>query len=114
MTTTISAGRFEDLADGEMRAVEGAPGPLAICRIGDRAYAFENCCTHEAFALTEGYLEAGQVECTLHGARFCVKTGAARTGPAVRPIRVFPVRITGGEMQVDWEPESPATPKRRT
>lgn len=114
MATKIAAGRFEDLPDGEMRAVEGAPGALAVCRIGDRAYAFENRCTHEAFALTEGYLEASQVECTLHGARFCVKTGAVRTGPAVRAIRVFSVRIVEGVIEVEWEPDSSAAPGRPT
>lgn len=114
MTTRVTAGRFEDLTDGEMRVVEGAPGALAICRVGDGAYAFEDRCTHEAFALTEGYLDGSQVECALHGARFCVKTGAVTSGPAVRAIRVFPVRIVQGVMEIDWKPDSPAVPRRRT
>lgn len=54
------------------------------------------------------------MECTLHGARFCVKTGAVRTGPAVRAIRVFSVRIVEGVIEVEWESDSPAAPGRHT
>ncbi|MGQ0619925.1 MAG: non-heme iron oxygenase ferredoxin subunit [Panacagrimonas sp.] len=108
MATKIKAGRFEELPDGEMRVVDGTRGALGICRVGECAYAFENRCTHEAFALTEGYLEGSEVECTLHGARFCVKTGAVKTGPAKGAIRVFPVRIAEGVMEVEWQPEAPA------
>lgn len=114
METKIKAGRFEELPDGEMRVVDGTRGALGICRVGECAYAFENRCTHEAFALTEGYLEGGEVECTLHGARFCVKTGAVKTGPAKRAICVFPVRIAGGVMEVEWQPDSPPRPGCRS
>lgn len=114
MATTIKAGRFEELPDGEMRVVDGTRGALAICRIGERAYAFENRCTHELFALTEGCLEGGEVECTLHGARFCVRTGAVRTGPAKGAIRVFPVRIAEGVMEVEWQPDPPSVHGRRS
>lgn len=105
MATKITAGRFEELPDGEMRVVAGTQGALGICRIDGRAYAFEIRCTHEAFALTEGYLEGSEVECTLHGARFCVKTGAVKTGPAKCAIRVFPARIAEGVMEVEWRPD---------
>lgn len=68
--TTIKAGRFGELPDGEMRAIDSTRGAPAICRIAQHAYAFENRCTDELFVLIEGYLEPGEMECTVHGARF--------------------------------------------
>lgn len=102
IATRIKAGRFDELPDGEMRVVRGTRGELGICRLGEHAYAFENRCPHEKFVLTEGDLDGAVVECTLHGARFCVKTGAVKSGPAKRAICVFPVQIVGGIMEVEW------------
>ena len=38
--------------------------------------------------------------CPRHGARFCVKTGAALSPPAYEPTATFPVRVEGGIVQV--------------
>lgn len=101
MPTTIRACAHDALKDGEMLAVEGAPSPLGVCRVAGQWYAFENDCTHESFALTEGALDGAQIECPLHGAKFCVRTGAARAVPATRGIGVYPVRIEQGDVLVD-------------
>jgi len=35
----------------------------------------------------------GEIECPRHGARFCVKTGQARSAPAYGQVSTFPIRI---------------------
>lgn len=40
------------------------------------------------------------VECPLHGAEFDIRTGAARTLPAVAPVPTFPVRVEGDAILV--------------
>jgi 3-phenylpropionate/trans-cinnamate dioxygenase ferredoxin subunit len=40
------------------------------------------------------------VICPRHGARFCLKTGAALTPPAYEPIRIFEVRERDGQIEV--------------
>ena len=98
---TLRACAVDALKDGELLAVEGAGLPLGICRVGDEWFAFENNCTHEDFALTEGAIDGAEIECALHGARYCLRTGAVRAIPASCPIRVFPVRIENDQVHVE-------------
>lgn len=84
-----------------MLAVVGAPTKLGVARADGRWFAFENNCTHEDFPLTEGLVDGQEVECALHGARFCLHTGAARAVPATCGIRVFPVCIEDGVVYVE-------------
>ncbi|MGQ0699274.1 MAG: non-heme iron oxygenase ferredoxin subunit [Panacagrimonas sp.] len=104
MSQAFRACGEHELADGEMRAVEDAPESVAICKVAGEWYAFANNCTHEDFPLTEGLLDGGEVECPLHGARFCVRTGAARAVPASCGIKVFPVRVEKGEVMIEIAP----------
>lgn len=84
-----------------MLAVEGAPVPLGVTRAGGVWFAFENNCTHEDFPLTEGMVDGEELECALHGARFCLRSGAVRAIPASCGIRVFPVCVEDGSVYVD-------------
>ena len=45
-------------------------------------------------------VEGDQVVCPRHGARFCIRTGAALTAPAYEPAACLPVRVEQGEVQV--------------
>jgi nitrite reductase/ring-hydroxylating ferredoxin subunit len=107
MNRLLRACAVTDLADGEMRAVENGMKPLAICRAGGEWFAFRNNCTHRNFPLTEGFLEGTEVECPLHGARFCVRTGALKALPAPRGIQVFPVRIEGEVVLIELGASDP-------
>lgn len=98
---TLRACSVDALKDGEMRPVAGANDPIGIGRIGGEWFAFENNCTHEDFPLTEGLIEAGEIECPLHGARYCLKTGAVRAVPASCSIRIYPVHIVGNDVLIE-------------
>lgn len=102
----IRACTVDELADGEMRAVDGAPQALGICRVGGEWFAFHDNCSHEDFPLTEGMLDGAEIECPMHGARFCVRTGAVRAIPASCGIRVYPVRVERGEVLIELADET--------
>ncbi len=56
--------------------------------------------------MSEGYLEDdGTVECPLHSARFCLKTGEALCLPATDPIQTFPVIVEDGQLFVEMAGE---------
>ena len=99
--TEIRACAVDDLDDGEILSVANAPLPLAVCRVDAQWHAFENNCSHEDFELSEGMVEGTEVECPLHGARFCLRTGAVRAAPASKGIRVFATREENGDIFVD-------------
>ncbi len=91
-TNRQKACAASDLSDGDMLRLETRP-PIAIYRVGDDFYATEATCTHMDSCLTEGYLDGDQVECSLHMARFCVRTGKALTLPATVALRTFKVEV---------------------
>ena len=43
-----------------------------------------------------GELHGYEIECPRHGARFDLRTGAARCPPAYEPTAVFPVKVEDG------------------
>lgn len=103
-------GTREALA-GPGRLVGRARGWSVLVVLVDGAvHAVENRCSHATAALDTGVLEGCQLVCPLHGARFDVRDGACVGPPATQPIRSFPARIAGDDVEVAL-PEKPALAK---
>lgn len=101
MWHTVAAS--QDLRDGEGRSFLVAGVEVGVYRCGSEYFAVENICTHAHAYLHEGSVDRVRctVECPLHGAEFDLRSGAALTPPAEEPLPTFPVRVVGGEVQVD-------------
>ncbi len=69
---------------------------LALHRLDDQFYVSDNVCTHQYALLSEGFLEDGCIECPLHQAQFCLKTGKALSAPATVDIKVYEVKEEDG------------------
>jgi|SRR5581483_5738143 NAD(P)H-dependent nitrite reductase small subunit len=89
-----------DLREGEAFAVEHGNVQLALCRIQDNVYAFEDVCPHAYALLSQGFVEGGEIECPLHGARFEIASGRCLAPPADQDLRTFAVRVDGGDVYV--------------
>ena len=76
-------------------------GPVAVCNVDGEFYAIADTCTHGEWALSDGWLEGHVVECSLHMAKFDVRTGGVLSPPATCPVASYPVRLAGDEVQVD-------------
>ena len=68
--------------------------------VGGTLYAFEDRCTHDDSPFDDAPIEDSEITCPRHGARFCLRTGAALSPPAYEPLRVFEVRQTAGRIEV--------------
>jgi nitrite reductase/ring-hydroxylating ferredoxin subunit len=97
----ITVTALEQLGDRELTAFEVSGTRIAVATVGDAFYAFGDTCTHRGCALAEGDLEATIVTCACHGSQFDVTTGEVLRGPALEPVRSYPVRVEGGVLQVD-------------
>lgn len=102
----IDVGATADLLAAPHLSSEVDGCAIRIVRVADTLYAFEDRCTHDGEPLTDAEIDpldpAGPVVvCPRHGARFCLRDGAALTPPAYEPVRVFPVREHGGRILVD-------------
>jgi 3-phenylpropionate/trans-cinnamate dioxygenase ferredoxin subunit len=89
-----------DLDDQECIAVSVGRTDIGIYRLDGQYYALSDICTHAYAAMTDGYVEDGQIECPLHGACFDIRTGKALTAPATEDLDSYPVRIEGDQIQV--------------
>ncbi len=84
-----------ELATGEARKVIVEDQPIAVVRIEDDVYAIGDICSHQEVSLSEGYVDSEecQIECWRHGAMFNLKTGAAETLPATRPVPTYELSV---------------------
>jgi 3-phenylpropionate/trans-cinnamate dioxygenase ferredoxin subunit len=84
-----------------MRAAQVGDLHLALARLDDGTLAaFDLWCTHEECPLADGELEGDHVVCYCHSGEFDVRTGAVVKGPPEDPVRVYPIRAVGDELQV--------------
>lgn len=91
-----------DLTDGEAIKIDSPLSPIAVIRSGGDLYAVTDRCSHGNASMSEGYIEDdGTVECPLHAARFCLKTGAALCQPATDPLSTYPVVVEEGAIYVE-------------
>ncbi|HEY4695140.1 MAG TPA: non-heme iron oxygenase ferredoxin subunit [Candidatus Nanoarchaeia archaeon] len=94
--------RLEELGEGEVKAVSVGGVQIALIRAGDKVFALDDVCTHEACIISENYaLHGAEVECTCHGSHFNIKTGANTVPPAAAPLTTYDVKIENGEVFIE-------------
>ncbi len=90
-----------DVPEGGTLAVDAAGEPVCLFNLAGRIHATHEYCTHEEASLADGYIEGECIECPLHQAQFHIPTGQVRAPPATDDLRVFAVKVEGGEIFVD-------------
>ena len=90
----------EELLPGEFRLAYDGDTAIAVFNIDGELYAIEDVCTHDGGELASGTLSGHEIECPRHGARFDVRTGAARCPPAYEPTAKFPLKLEAGSIFV--------------
>ncbi len=94
-----------EVAPGEVKQYIVEDRPVALCNVEGELHAFEDICTHQYTHLSEGQFSDSEITCPLHGARFDVKTGAAKTLPAVKPVPKHDVKVEDGHVYVALNPK---------
>jgi 3-phenylpropionate/trans-cinnamate dioxygenase ferredoxin subunit len=94
------------IAPGDHVQVEIDRALIAVFNVGGRFYAIDDLCTHDGGGLAGGAVEGEVVICPRHGARFCLRTGAALTPPAYEAVRTYETRIVAGRVEVNCPDES--------
>jgi nitrite reductase/ring-hydroxylating ferredoxin subunit len=94
-----------EVAPGEVKQYIVEDRPVALCNVEGELHAFEDVCTHQYTHLSEGQFSDSEITCPLHGAKFDVKTGAAKTLPAVKPVPKHDVKVEDGHVYVALNPK---------
>lgn len=74
---------------------------VAVARHGDAVFAIEDQCSHALFPLSDGEVADCQIECSLHGSTFDLRTGKPTVLPATEPVATFACEIRGDDVYVD-------------
>jgi anthranilate 1,2-dioxygenase ferredoxin component len=101
MTQWHEVGATDIVGENEVAAVVAGGTPLAIFLVDGVFHALHDLCTHGQARLSDGFVEDGCIECPLHQGTFHIPSGEPRSAPATEPVRSFPVRVSGGRIEVE-------------
>jgi 3-phenylpropionate/trans-cinnamate dioxygenase ferredoxin subunit len=102
MSDFVPVAKTSELPDPGKMLAEVGERLVVLIHAADHWYALDDVCTHDGGPLSEGPLDvaAGTIECPRHGAKFDIKTGAARTMPATKPTVSHEVKVDGDQVLV--------------
>ena len=107
MQVYFEAARVDDIQDRTAKTVKVQGKKIAIVRVDDRYHAVDALCTHMGVPLSKGSVEGAELVCPWHAARFCVKTGAKKSGPGWCDLETYPVRVAGDVIEVGMTVDAP-------
>lgn len=103
----VTLATVDELAVGEARRIDHGDRTFVLCRVSDDEVALvDGMCTHSRVHLSGGALLGCELECPKHNARFDVRTGEVRRGPARDGLATYAVTIRNGRVVTDFA-ESP-------
>jgi 3-phenylpropionate/trans-cinnamate dioxygenase ferredoxin component len=94
----LDVGAASEVPPGSHQVYEAGGRYVVVYNVGGELYAIEDLCTHDGNPLSDGPVEGHEVICLRHGARFCLRTGAALSPPAYEPVTTFPVMVRAGRL----------------
>lgn len=101
MAEWVRVASVEQVPPGTLKGVSAKMNPIVLANVEGDVYALEDQCSHEAYPLSDGELDGGDVVCLYHGARFDACSGKNKGLPAVRPVKSYPVQIRDGDVYVE-------------
>lgn len=101
MAEFVRAAALSELEPNQLKGMKLNNRYVAVVKIGEEVFAFEDNCTHAACSISPGEVEDYIAPCYCHGALFDVRTGGVVQGPAGRPLPVFAVKVEGDEVFVE-------------
>lgn len=100
MSSFVKVAKVAEIPEGRGFSVDIHGRRVALFRSGGSIYAIDDACTHEEASLSMGFFDGEKVTCPLHFAQFLVATGHPLEGPATEPVKTYPVRIEGGDVEL--------------
>jgi anthranilate 1,2-dioxygenase ferredoxin subunit len=100
MTQWQDAAAAVDVTEGDVLGclVDGVP--VALFRLDDTVFALHDVCSHGQARLSEGFVEAGCVECPLHQGLVDIRSGEPRSAPITDPVRSYLTRLVGDRVEI--------------
>ena len=87
-------------AEGAVAEFDVQGTGVCLAKVGGEFAAVDNLCPHRQGPLGQGWIEGGAVVCPWHSWTFDLKTGEAEF-PVNERVKVFPVKVEGGDLLVE-------------
>lgn len=105
MSEPINLGSPDDIDEGEAKIIPGEENgtgeDISVFHAEDgNFYALTDECTHETASLGDGWIEGTEVECPVHSAKFCLKSGEALCMPATIAAKTHQVAVENGSVML--------------
>lgn len=100
MSAWVAVAKASEISPGQWQSVDVDGARIVVFNLDGEYYAIEDVCTHDGGQLTGGSIEGAEIVCPRHGARFCIRTGAALTAPAYEAVATFPIKVENGNIFV--------------
>ena len=101
MPRWIEAVPVAGIEDEDVARFDHGDKTFAIVRVGERVYALDGLCTHEAAHLANGMVMDHIIECPMHNGRFDVRDGRAVRAPACIDLRTYPAKVEKGMVWIE-------------
>ncbi len=96
----VTVAQVGDIKNGQVKQYTANGQRIVLANVEGTYFATQDLCTHDGGPLGEGEVFDHEIECPRHGARFDLRTGEVVALPAMFPIKTFPVRVEGENIQV--------------
>jgi 3-phenylpropionate/trans-cinnamate dioxygenase ferredoxin subunit len=101
----VRVAAVEEIPENGNKAVFAFGCSILLCRVQGTLYAVANECSHLGRPLAGGRLRGNFIICPVHGARYCLRTGAPSGNLTQRALRTYATRVNDGWIELA---ESPA------
>lgn len=88
------------LIPGELRAVEAGDEAILIANVEGEFYAVADRCGESPLPLSFSDLDGATIVCSWHGCRYDVRSGTRSDASGGDRIRVYPVKVESGMVEV--------------
>src|SRR6266404_3918281 len=105
MPDYVRVASVNDMKPNQGLLVETGGKRMAVFKLGADYFAIDDACTHVGGSLSEGTIMGQSVACPWHGAQFNLLTGQC-TPPARGPVKRYPARANGADIEVALEFEA--------
>lgn len=94
---------IREIEEGKLKVIKTRHFSVAVTKVENEYYAFEDACTHDGEEISCGKLEGCVITCPRHFAQFDIRNGSVLALPATEPLTVFPTKVNGDDLEVDLE-----------
>lgn len=101
MAELVKVCQVSDLPDPGKAVFEVNGRMIAVFHVSGTFWAIDDMCTHDGGPLADGELRGYTIICPRHGAQFDIRTGQAKTMPAVKGVTAYKVVVQGEDVLLE-------------